>query len=233
MRRFQRTLAGAVVLCAALAGPAHADDPPPLMPAPAPTDQPPSPDAPPLEAPAHMTRLPRPIPSPLHPRMRLVPAATIGAGIYCPNYSSPSLPFGRWCTGMLYLGMDGPFSDLHVSFLSGDVLRYGALLGFELGTPYYQLGGRRSRAALALRGSFDLLISGLGERIPGHRDDGLLAFSNTYGPHLSIALSPKTALEIRGAVGWTVGGFFANHEGFDRPEYRLVIESWLGLRVSP
>jgi hypothetical protein len=163
----------------------------------------------------------------------MTPAASIGTGLYCPNYGSQSLPYGRWCTPMLYFGLDGPFSDLHVSFLAGDVLRYGALIGFELGTPYYQLGNKRSRAALALRGSFDLLISGLGEPVPGHYDDGLLAFSNTYGPHLSVALTPKMALEIRGAVGWTVGGFFSNHDGFDRPEYKLVVESWLGLRVSP
>jgi hypothetical protein len=157
----------------------------------------------------------------------------MAGGVYCPDYASPSLPYGRWCAGMIYLGMDGPFSDAHVSFISGDVLRYGALFGFELGTPYYQLGKLRSRAALALRGSFDLLIAGLGEHVPGHRDDGLLAFSNTYGPHVSVAISPRAALELRGAVGWTVGGFFAHHEGFDRPEYRLVVESWVGVRVSP
>jgi hypothetical protein len=232
MRLHLRSAAWAAVLCTGL-GAASAEEPtPPLTPPPAP-NTPAANEAPPLEPPAHLTKLDKPVPSPLHPRLRLLPAATLGGGVYCPDYGSPSLPYGRWCTPMIYFGLDGPFSDMHVSLLFGDVLRYGALIGFELGTPYMQLGGKRSRAAMALRGSFDLLIAGLGERIPGQYDDGLLGFSNTYGPHLSIAVSPRAALEIRGAVGWTVGGFFSNHDGFDRPEYRFVVESWIGVRVSP
>lgn len=229
------TLLAAVLLLGA--GPARAQDPPPVVP---PPDAPASGDAPAPAAPApapagaiSVTRIPRPIPSPLHPRRRLTRGSTVAAGIYCPDFGSPVMPQGRWCTPQLHLGLDGPFADVHVSLLFGDVIRYGALLGFEIGTPYIQLGGKRQRGALALRGNFDLLIAGLGQPIPGRYDDGVLGFSNTYGPHFSIAVSPRASLELRGAVGWTVAGFFAHNEGWNRPQYGLVFESWLGLRISP
>jgi hypothetical protein len=231
-----RTIIAAVL--ALSAGPARAQDPPPVVPPPeAATSPPPSATTPPASADAPaavtVTRLPRPIASPLHPRRRMMRGSTIGAGVYCPDLSTPLLSYGRWCTPQLHLGLDGPFADVHVSLLFGDVLRYGALIGFEIGTPYIQLGSKRQRGALALRGNFDLLIAGLGQPIPGRYDDGVLGFSNTYGPHFSIAVSPRASLELRGAVGWTVAGFFAHNEGWNRPQYGLVFESWLGLRMSP
>jgi len=229
MRPSIAKIGSGALLCVLLidVGAARADEAPPA--APGTSDQ----SAPPLSAPGNLTKIEKPIPSPFHPRQRLTPATSVAAGAYCPNFGSTSLPYARWCAPSVRFGMDGKFADMHVALLFGDVLRYGALIGFEMGTPYFQLGNKRQRVALAIRGSFDLLIVGLGERVPGHYDDGLLAFSNTYGPHLSIALNPRAALEIRGAVGWTVGGFFANHEGFDRPAYGLVIESSLGVRISP
>jgi hypothetical protein len=119
-----------------------------------------------------------------------------------------------------------------VALLLGDVLRVGAMFGFEIGSPYIQLGSRHQRVALAIRGSFDGIISSLGHHVPGRAGDGLLSFSNTYGPNLSVALSPTTAFEARAAVGWTVGGFF-DHAGFDKPVYGIACEGWLGLRFAP
>lgn len=211
--------------------------PPPLTPAP----EEPAPDATPIDpyeqgAPpadsSTVTKLPKPVPSPLHPRLRGLPATTMGAGVYCPNFGSRSQPYGSYCTGQIRMSSDSRFGDVHVALLLGDVLKVGAMLGFEMGTPYIQLGGKRSRLAMALRGSFDLVAVRLGKPIPGQADDGLLSFSNTYGPHMSIALSPSTALEIRGAVGWAVGGFWDNQDGFGKPVYAFVAEGWIGLRMG-
>jgi len=188
--------------------------------------------APPSELPS-LTKLERPVPSPLHPRHRMISASTMALGVYCPNFGSRSLSYGHYCTSQLHLGMDGRYGEIHASLLLGDVLRAGAILGFDMGTRYMQLGGKRSRVALALRGSFDVLAVKLGRAIPGQPDDGLLTFSNTYGPHVSIALNPRNALEIRGAVGWTVGGFWDNHDGFNKAVYALVAEGWIGMRFSP
>ena len=179
-----------------------------------------------------LTILPRPIPSPLHPRRRMTSGMSMGAGVYCPNFGSPSQPYREYCAAQLRVALDSPVSDTHVALLLGDVLHVGGLFGFELGTPYMQLGSRRARVALALRGSFDGVISSLGRHVPGHADGGLLSFSNTYGPNLSVALSPHAAFEARVAVGWTVGGFFDGH-GFDRPVYGIAAEGWLGLRFAP
>ncbi len=188
--------------------------------------------APPGDLPS-LTRLGRPVPSPLHPRLRGLSASTIALGVYCPNFGSRSLPYAHYCTAQLHLGMDGRFGEIHASLLLGDVLRVGAILGFEMGTPYMQLGGKRSRVALALRGSFDVLAVKIGRPLPGEPDDGLLTFSNTYGPHMSIALNPRSALEIRGAVGWSVGGFWDNNDGFNKTVYAFVAEGWIGMRFSP
>lgn len=179
-----------------------------------------------------LTILPRPIPSPLHPRRRMTSGMSMGAGVYCPNFGSPSQPYREYCAAQLRVALDSPISDSHVALLLGDVLHVGGLFGFELGTPYMQLGSRRARVALALRGSFDGVISSLGHHVPGHADGGLLSFSNTYGPNVSVALSPHAAFEARAAVGWTVGGFFDDH-GFDRPVYGIAAEGWLGLRFAP
>ncbi len=215
---------------------ATAQAPTPQPPSPAMEDLPPPPPPPLVSMPGqhHVTLLPKPIPSPIHPRNRMTPGMSLGAGVYCPDYGTRSVPYGSWCSAQLRVSMDGPFSDMHAALLLGDMVRVGGLVGFEMGTRYVQLGNRHQRLALAIRGSFDLLIARLGHPMPGQFDDGLLGFSNTYGPHFSIALNPRAQLEVRGAVGWTVGGFWSNHEGFKNdPVYGFVAEAWIGMRVAP
>jgi len=182
----------------------------------------------------NLTVLPKPVPSPLHPRRRLTKAMSISAGAYCPDVGSRTVTYGHFCAAQLRLAMDSRMGDMHGAVLIGDALRVGFMGGFELGSPYFQLGPRRSRVAMAIRGSFDGVISKLGQHVPGRYSDGYLAFSNTYGPNLSIAMNPNSAFELRGAVGWTVAGFFSDHDGFDhRPVYGIVAEGWLGVRFSP
>jgi hypothetical protein len=188
---------------------------------------------PPSVTPPNLTILPKPVPSPLHPRRRMTQGYSMGAGVYCPNVGSHSVSSGDFCTAQLRLAMDGPMMDTHVALLLGDALRVGGLFGFEVGSPYFQLGTRRQRVALAIRGSFDGILSSLAVHVPGHYSDGYLAFSNTSGPNLSIAMSPHSAFELRGAVGWTVAGFFSDHDGFDKPVYGFVAEGWLGMRFAP
>lgn len=194
----------------------------------------PAPEAPPAAPASTLTIVPRPVVLPFHPRLSGVPAMTLGLGVYCPNLSngSRSAPWGSWCTGQLYLGADGPMGNVHVAFLAGASLRVGAKIGFDLGTRFFQLGRRSSKAAMAVRGSFDLLLAQPSGPIPGQADDGLLGFSNTYGPQFSVALSPRTSLEIHTGVGWTVTGFFDRHDGFDRPIYGFVCEGWIGMRFG-
>ena len=187
-----------------------------------------------VPAPPHLTLLPKPIPSPLHPRNRMTAGTSLGAGVYCPNLSTGSSnPYRSWCSAQLRLSMDGPFADMHAALLLGDQIHVGGLIGFEMGSRYMQLG-HRQRLAVALRGSFDLLIAKLGASVPGQFHDGLLGFSNTYGPHFSVAMNPRVAIELKGAVGWTVSGFWSNHEGFGRdPVYGFVAEGWIGVRFAP
>ncbi len=189
-------------------------------------------EAPPAASVPVLTLLPRPVPSPLHPRRRMTSGVSMAGGAYCPNFGSASQPYREYCAAQLRVALDSPISDTHVALLLGDVLRVGGMFGFELGSPYIQLGSRKQRVALAIRGSFDGIISSLGKPVPGHADSGLLSFSNTYGPNVSVALSPTTAFEARAAVGWTVGGFFG-HDGFDKPTYGIAAEGWLGLRFAP
>jgi hypothetical protein len=167
----------------------------------------------------------------VHPQHRLQAGVSLSVGVYCPDLTQPSLPLGNWCTPRLRLAVEGFFADFHLALLAGPTLDVGGQIGFELGTPYFQLGGRTGHVALAIRTTLDGTIAHLHEAVPGLPSDGILGFGNSYGPNLSIAIG-RYALQARLAVGWTVNSFFNGNE-IQNPIYSLLIEGWIGVRFQP
>jgi hypothetical protein len=168
----------------------------------------------------------QPVLSPYHPQHRATGGTNISLGVVCPDFSSGSIPYGNWCTPRLRLAVDGVFGDFHIALLAGPEIEIAGQIGFELGTPYFQIA--HGRAAIAIRTSVDGMLGALRIPVPGRPSDGLVSFGNTYGPNLSFAVNRST-IEARAGVGWTVAGFFNGSEA-QPPTYGLLIDAWIGVR---
>jgi hypothetical protein len=88
------------------------------------------------------------------------------------------------------------YGELRVAFLEALPGGTRLLIGAELGTPYWPIGGPRSGFSFALRGEIDGLV-GLSD-LPGGRAVGLRA---SVGPSLRWALRDGSEITVRVGVG--------------------------------
>jgi hypothetical protein len=167
-----------------------------------------------------------PIRNPFHPQRRHLTGLSFGPGILCGTAD---------CTFRARIALDGFIGDFHMTILGGGFLTAGIGFGGEIGSPYFQLGGLSSPAALAIRANFDVLavfspgtptfdpITGLPTGSTTSGVGGL--FVNTFGPNFSIALAHRIALEARLGLGY---GVF-----FPTVSVPFLLDSWIGVRIQP
>ena len=88
------------------------------------------------------------------------------------------------------------YGELHVAFLEALTGGLRLVVGAELGTPYWPLGGPRSRASFALRGAIDGIV-GLAD-LPGGR---ALGVRTSVGPSLRWSFRDGSEITVRVGVG--------------------------------
>ena len=100
------------------------------------------------------------------------------------------------CAAGPHLAWRFEYGELRVAFLESPTAGLRLLVGAELGTPYWQLGGPRSRLSFALRGEVDGIV-GLSHQ-PGGRALGVRA---SLGPSLRWALRDGSEITVRVGLG--------------------------------
>jgi hypothetical protein len=236
-----------------------AGSPPPPTPPPS-TPEGPPPGPAPLNVPVPMqtgdasgataeTRvvIPDLVRSPFHPQRRRLTGISVAPGLFCPSLDTVSTGPSDWCAFQMRLAMDWFIGDLHIKLLAGQAIQIGMLLGGEIGSPYFQLGGPTSPFAIAARASVDLLVTKKSDDYPQLVGDGLLGLANTYGPNLSFAVTQRFAVEARLGLGFllaapfgtihtlsTVNGRpFTGTDSFGSTRVEFLTELWMGVRLQP
>jgi hypothetical protein len=142
----------------------------------------------------------------------------------------------------MYLG------DIHLHLMAGGAFYVAGGLGGSIGSPYLQVGGQRSRVALAVRANIDFVfgqtsggVAQTAPPLPGKPVTYVGPAGDTYGgiaitPHLnvSVALAHNVTLQGHVGIGFMPGGSVKSGTVGHDPMtfyFETHVEGWVGVRL--